>query len=325
MGISYATPYRPPAPAVNPWTRANMSWTAKGVTWPLTSPASGLFLMPGVRGLGTTTTERHSTTSPAVAGSRHEGNSVLDRGVFWPVHIFHDGGSDDWVKRDRAFWKGMDPDDTGVWEIRHPDGTKRSLRLRFRDDGDHTITYDPIAFGWQSYGLTFVAEQPFWEGDPVVRSWKNADYEPFFEPDGPHLFNIGSGADISLAKIDNLGDVESYAKWFIDGETTTVAVGVNGLVVHVPFTVPAGKCLVIDSDPDLIGATMYDIAPGGLVKKPSSRVVGVDLINPVDKSAALGEADFPPIPAGAQVPLSLTLAGSGVVEALLPTLYRRPW
>ena len=82
MGIGYATPYRPPAPAVSPWKGALMTWTAKGVTWPLTDPASGMFLMPGVRGLGSVTTDRHATASPAVAGSRHEGISVLDRGAF---------------------------------------------------------------------------------------------------------------------------------------------------------------------------------------------------------------------------------------------------
>jgi len=331
MGISYAIPYRPPAPKASPWTRLRMTWTAKGVTWPLTSPASGMFLMPGVRGMGAVSTERHSTASPAVAGSRHEGTSILDREVFWPIHIFSDKRLDDeagslaWMERDRAFWRGMDPDDTGVWEITLPDSTKRRLLLRFRDDGDHTFTTDPMRHGWQSYGLKFVAERPFWEGDPVVRSWKNGEYQPFFEQNGPHLFNIGSGAEISEATIDNLGDVESYARWFIDGETTEASVGVNGLVVEVPFDVPLGKCLVIDSDPDLIGATMYDIAPGAEGMKPSERVIGVDMVNPVDRSADLGEADFAPIPPGASVPLSLSLAGTGAVEALLPSLYRRAW
>jgi len=290
-----------------------------------------MFLMPGVRGMGAVSTERHSTASPAVAGSRHEGTSILDREVFWPIHIFSDKRLDDeagslaWMERDRAFWRGMDPDDTGVWEITLPDSTKRRLLLRFRDDGDHTFTTDPMRHGWQSYGLKFVAERPFWEGDPVVRSWKNGEYQPFFEQNGPHLFNIGSGAEISEATIDNLGDVESYARWFIDGETTEASVGVNGLVVEVPFDVPLGKCLVIDSDPDLIGATMYDIAPGAEGMKPSERVIGVDMVNPVDRSADLGEADFAPIPPGASVPLSLSLAGTGAVEALLPSLYRRAW
>lgn len=324
MGIGYATPYLPPAPAASPWSRLRMSWTAKGVTWPLTNPAAGLFLLPGVRGLGSITTERHSTSSPAVAGSRHEGVSVLDRGVFWPLHIFHDQGSVEWMERDRAFWRGMDPKSLGVWEVELPDGSSRRLNLRFRDDGDHTITYDPIRYGWQTYGINLVAEQPFWEGDPVVRSWKNPEYQPFFDPNGPQIINIASSADVSKAKIDNDGDVESYARWFIDGETTTAAVGVGGLVVDVPFTVPAGKCLLIESDPDRIGATMYTVLPGA-PEKPSQRILGVHMVNPVDRSADLGEADFAPIPAGAQVPLSLSLAGTGVVEAMLPSLYRRPW
>ncbi|SEI44640.1 hypothetical protein SAMN04487917_101335 [Arthrobacter sp. yr096] len=325
MGIAFATPYRPPLPAVSPWTRAAMTWTAKGVTWPITSPASGVFLMQGVRGLGSIATDRHSTASPAVAGSKHEGTSVLDREVFWPLHIFNDGGSQAWMERDRAFWKGMDPDDVGVWEITHPDGAKRSIALRFRSDGDHTVTYDPFRYGWQTYGITLMADDPFWRGDPVVRSWKNPEYQPFFDPDGPQLFNIGSSSDIQTATIDNPGDVESYAQWFVDQGATSASVGVGGLIVDVPFPVPAGKCLVIDSEPDNIGATMYTIAAGAAEMKPSDRVIGVHLTNPVDKSPDLGEADFAPIPAGAKVRLSMTLEGPGSVEARLPTLYRRPW
>jgi hypothetical protein len=124
--------------------------------------------------------------------------------------------------------------------------------------------------------------------------------------------------------MDNPGDVESYPRWYIEGPAVTASVGVGSTVVDVPFEVPAGQCWVIESDPDLIGATLYDVAPGAS-SKPAERVEGVDLINPVDMTAALGEADFAPIPAGTAVPLSLTLVGLGKVEALLPTLFRRPW
>ena len=304
-----------------------MTWTAKGVTWPLTDRSTGIFLRPGVRGLGTTTTERHSSTSPAVAGSRHEGVSVLDREVVWPVKVYSPDGSTAWMLRDRAFWQGMDPEDTGVWEITHPDGAKRSIRLRFLNDGDHARQKNPLRNGWDVYLITLTAEQPYWVGEPEVQSFKAPPPpEPFFEPDGPALVNIASGYSVEDAAIDNLGDVESYPRWFIDGETTAASVGVGGVVVEVPFTVPSGKCLVIESDPSLeLGATMYDITASGAGKKPSARVLGVDLINPVDKTTDLGEADFAPIPAGQQVPLSLTLTGEGVVECLLPSLYRRPW
>lgn len=324
--IVYGAPYVPPTPAAPAWSRLPMTWTAKGVQWSLTDPKSGVFLMPGVRGLGSVSVERHSTSSPAAAGSRYEGTSVLDREVFWPVHIFHDGGSVDWMRRDRAFWAGMDPEDTGVWTVTHPDGGRRSLRLRFASDGDHSRSNDPIRRGWDSYGITLVAEQPYWVGEPVVNSFVGpADPLPFFEPDGPQVVNIASSYSAANARMDNPGDVESYPRWFIDGPTQTVEAGVGGVVVQVPFAVAERTCLVIESDPDLIGATLYDITVEGAAKKPSERVVGVDLINPVDMTAALGEADFAAVPAGSQVPLSLEIEGPGKVEVMLPTLYRRPW
>lgn len=331
--IVYGAPSVAPADPAPAWSGMPMTWTAKGVTWPLTDRRTGVFLRPGVRGLGTINTERHSSNSSAVAGSRHEGVSVLDREVFWPLRIYSPEGSTAWMLRDRAFWQGMDPEDTGVWEVIHPDGAKRSLRLRFRDDGDHIRTKNPIKTGWENYNITLLAEQPYWEGEAEVQSFKAPPPpEPFFEPNGPHLINLISGYSVENAAIDNLGDVESYARWFIDGATTYAEVGVGGVVVTVPFTIPAGKCLVIESDPALeLGAIQYDISPEQLALdpkerlKPSARVIGVDLLNPVDMTRELGEVDFAPIPAGKQVPLSLTLVGSGVVEALLPSLYRRPW
>jgi hypothetical protein len=304
-----------------------MTWTAKGITWPLTDRSAGIFLRPGVRGLGTISTERHASTSPAVPGSRYEGSSVLDREVFWPLRIYSRDGSIEWMLRDRAFWAGMDPEDTGVWEVTHPDGAKRSLRLRFLNDGDHTRTKNPLKLGWETYAITLVAEQPFWTGEPVVKSFKPpAPPLPFFDPTGPQIINIGSSYSVENATMDNPGDVASYPRWYIDGNTTSASVGVGGVVVSVPFTVPYGKCLVIESDPALtLGATLYDITVAGMDMKPSAREIGTHLINPVDKTRDLGETDFVPVPAGKAVPLSLTLSGTGVVEALLPTLYRRPW
>lgn len=322
--IVYGAPYMPPAPPAPMWTGLSMRWVAKGTEWPLTDPSTGLGLLPGIRGLGSVRGMRHSTVSPAVAGSRFEGFSVEDREVFWPLCVWNDAGSNDWMARDRAFWSTMDPEDTGSWEVSLPDGSIRRLKLRFVDDGDHLSEHDPMRRGWEIYGITLVAERPFWEGVPVVQSFAGqAPPPPLFGTDGP-VVNLASGYSMETATMDNPGDVESYPRWYVEGPATTASVGVGQMVVDVPFEVPAGQCLVIESDPDLIGATLYDVAPGAS-SKPSERVIGVDLINPVDKAAALGEADFAPIPAGTAVPLSLTLVGLGKVEALLPTLYRRPW
>lgn len=323
--IVYGAPSVAPVDPAPNWSGMPMTWAAKGLEFSLTDRRTGIHLMPGVRGLGSITSDRHVTVSPAVAGSRYEGTSVLEREVFWPLRIWHSGGSIEWMERDRAFWSTMDPEDTGVWTVVHPDGKHRTLRLRFVTDGDPARQRNPLRMGWETYGITLVAERPFWEGEPVVRSFAGtAEPLPFFEPTGPQVVNIASSYSVGNASMDNPGDVESYPRWFIEGPAVTASVGVGDMIVDVPFEVPEGQCLVIESDPDQIGATLYDVAPGASTK-PSERVVGVDLLNPVDKTADLGEADFAPIPAGTAVPLSLTLIGLGKVEALLPTLYRRPW
>lgn len=323
--VVYGAPYAPPVPAAPAWSGVQMTWTAKGTVWPLTDPQTGLCLLSQVRGLGAPKFTRYSVSSPATPGSSFRGVSVADRDVFWPLHIWNDESSLEWMDRDSAFWSTMDPYDTGVWTVFLPDGDTRSLRLRFVDDSDHASEVDPVSKGWDTYGINLVAEQPFWEGSPVVRSWKADTPQPFFDPTGPQLVNISSGHTLSTATITNPGDVESFPKWFIDGPASAGTVGVDGVTVSIPFAVASGSCLVIDSDPDVIGATMYDVTTSGATVKPSSRVVGVDLINPVDRTTDLGEADFAAVPAGSSVPLSLSVTGGGTIEVSLPTRYRRAW
>jgi hypothetical protein len=232
--------------------------------------------------------------------------------------------------RDRAFFAGLDPERPGRWVITHPDGTtERHLELRYdpekgSDEGFDTV---PSLKGWANYGLYLTADQPFWVGAPSVQSFDPPKPpEPFFEESGPHLFNIGQGFTSANATIDNLGDVESYGRWYIDGETEPGAVvGVGSRTIPVPFSVPAGQCLVIESEPTRIGAVLYDVAADA-PRKPSERVVGVDLVNPLNRSRQLGASpDFAPVPVGRRVGLSVNFEGTGVVELYLPSLYKRAW
>ncbi|WP_151723957.1 hypothetical protein [Arthrobacter luteolus] len=180
---------------------------------------------------------------------------------------------------------------------------------------------------WAHYGIYLTADQPFWVGQPSVMSWKApASPGPFFEPTGPHLFNLGQGFSFESAAISNPGDIDSPPVWYVDGNSEPGAwVGIGGRKVTIPFAVPAWYCLVIDSDPTRIGATMYEITASGIAKKPSERVIGVDMIKPVDRSRDLGAADFAPIPPGVQVPLQLSLEGTGAIEVAVPALYKRAW
>lgn len=325
--VAYGLPFAPPTTPAPVWAPMTMTWTGwDGSEWAISDSRSGVVLMAGTRGLTMPPSQRVTSSSPARPGTKHEGSTTGEREVFWPLKVFHGDGSLAWIERDRAFRKTLDPDKPGVWSVTQPSGETRRLTCYFDNEGNQAFDTIPSLIGWARYGIYLAAEQPYWVGDPVVKSFAGtAPPDPFFEPDGPQIVNIAPGYSVSNAVMDNPGDVESYPRWYIEGPATAATVGVGGVVVDVPFTVDEGKTLVIESDPDLIGATLYDIAASGEDKKPSERVIGVDLINPVDKTPDLGPADFAAIPAGKSVPLSLTLSGLGKVEAYLPTLWRAAW
>lgn len=307
----------------------DLTWTGwDGTVWDLSGHSGGVALMAGTRGLHSPQGSRFRDVSPGAHGSQHRATQWHEREVFWPLKLWHDGSGANWVERDRAFWRTMDPDKPGRWTVTQESGEARHLDLRYEPGGDDS-GFDslPSLQRWAHYNVYLTADQPFWTGKPSTMSWKAPESPgPFFEPTGPHLFNIGQGFSLENATIDNLGDVESPPVWYIDGEAEPGAwVGVGGRKVTIPFNIPAWSCLVIDSDPARIGATLYDITPVGIAKKPSERVVGVDLINGRDVSRELGENDFAPVPAGASVSLSLSLSGSGAIEATVPSYFKRAW
>ena len=295
-----------------------------GVRWDLGENNSGVYLLSGTRGLGMPTGTRFRDQSPASHGSQHRGHVWDEREVFWPIKTWHEDKGQSWVDRDRAFFSTLSPDKTGRWYVAQPGGVTRYLELRYDpktvDEGWDIV---PSIWGWASYALYLTADQPFWVGEPSVLSWEAArPDDPFYEPTGPHLFNFGQGFTVGNAAIDNRGEVPSPPRWFIDGEVLAgSSVGVGDKIVAVPFAVPAGKCLIIESDPTRIGATMYDVV--GSVEKPWERIIGVEMINPVNMTRQLGEADFAAVPPGKSVPLSIVLQGTGMVACYLPSLYRR--
>ena len=328
MSVLYASA-APSAPsgALDLPTGMSLRWVGPdGQVWDLCSRESGVYLMAGTRGLGMPTGTRFRDSSPASHGSQHRGTIWGERSVFWPIKTWHADKGQAFIDRDRAFFDSLDPERPGRWYAGQPNGNERFLELRYEPSTqDEGLDIIPSLTGWARYGIDLVADQPFWVGKPSVQSWEAPrPLDPTFEPDGPHLLNIGQGFTYENAAIDNLGDIESYPRWFVDGETFAGGwVGVGDLRVTLPFTVPAGKCLVIESEPAHIGATMYDVVSPGV--KPFERVIGVDMVNPVKMSRELGQADFAAVPPGKSVPLSISFTGSGIVEAYLPSLYRRAW
>lgn len=304
--IVYAAPFLPPPPP-KLWFGLGMTWTGDdGVLWDLTTGEGGAVMMPGVRGLTMPPYTHHKSTFASVPGSRWRGYSVQDREVFWPIQIFHDLSSDEWVQRDRAFWDTLAPHKTGIWAVTQPNGEKRTLRLRLKDDGDPVYSHDPALQGWSNYGLTFEAEQPFWEGGggAVSKTFTPDSSVDFFgDTVGGTPFYISRSSTVATAVMNNPGDVEAYPIWTIKGPCTAAQVGVGGVNITIPFAVADGQTLTINT------------APSSQVAKLGS----------VDKTADLTSVNFAPIPPGTNVILSLAITGTGTITASITPRYFRAW
>ena len=323
MGFAYAAPYVPPAPPVSAWRGFKLSWTGwDGSEWDLTRPSTGLFLRPGVRGLGLPSFERQSSSSPTVAGSRHRGSSTKDREVFWPLYLYSDKGSDAFVERDRAFWRSLDTDLEGTWTASLGDGSRRTLRLRL-SGADDSLDHDPVQRGWAAYPITLLADQPYWVGETVRKSWAQGDQRNFYvtaEDRATYgyaddvIHYLTPGGTLDTAVFSNDGDVPAYPVWTVVGPTSNVSFGVGSAIMSIPFAIEAGHAVQIDTDPvsgQVLWYGRWD---------PVTRTI----TDPLDRTPELSPTSaFAAIPRGQDRPLSFTMTGAGTIIAEVQPKYRK--
>lgn len=309
MGIVYGGPGLIPQAPVS-WAGLAMKWIGwDGSEWTLSDESTGTVLMPGVRGVNMPPIIHHRAAHASMPGARWRGSTVDIREGFWPIQIYSGDGSQAWIDRDRAFWKTIDPNRTGTWIVIQPDGRERKLKMRFKDDTDYAMRHDPALGGWANYGITFEAEQPYWEGEEVFGLWETGTPSPFFGAVGSPAFTISPGGALTEAKLLNPGDVETYIVWELFGPITSAEVGINGRNIVVPFSIAAGQVLQISTSPQT------QLALQGPVGGPLT----------VDKTGDLGAIDFAALPPGEESDLSLSMVGTGAITAAFTPLYYRAW
>jgi hypothetical protein len=305
MGVILGTQYTIPNPPAI-WTGLEMKWIGTdGTEWSLSDASSGTVMMPGVRGLSMPPLVHHRAAHASVPGARWRGLHVDVREVFWPLQVYTGSGSQDWVEKDRAFWRSLDPQDTGTWVVVLPDGRTRSLRLRYTSDSDFTFDHDSVMDGWAVYGITLSAEQPFWEGEAITKSWAGSSVSEtgFFPAGGGPGFNISPSRTLNTASLTNPGDVDAYLVWQIHGPVNEATVGVNGKTISIPFSVPSGQVLQIDTNPNAQTAMQGS----------------------TDKTGQLTNITFAPLPAAKRSNLTLSVDGAGSISASFVPRYYRAW
>jgi hypothetical protein len=287
--------------------------------WPIVRSA-GLWFDNGVRGLGIPPYTHFKRTPASINGSIWYGYIIPEREVFWPL----------WAEfteeQDRAFWHTLVPYQTGTWTVQSPSGQRRSLDLRITDDGSWAPDLNPFLLGVVNYSLTFAAEQPLWRGETQYTSWQAPDPKafrgggPVDDPPGDQVgppFHITASNTFNDAQIVNDGDVETWPLWVINGPCTTATLGIGTDTITVPFAVPDGKRLTINTDPTVQVALLGDPDPDDPVGLSGSVT---------EQTANLSSVTWSMIPPGGAVDVSISVTGAPSSVGIQYTpLYLRAW
>lgn len=292
-----------------------------GTTWDLMSgPVRAS--VGGIKGLGMPDTVFQTSTNAGRDGQRLRGLRRNPRTVFVPIR-FKEAASVDVMGVQRDFWRSLGLGEYGDLVATTPDGATRTLHCRFEDDGQYAYALDPFTAFVTSIGLTLTADDPYWYGEPVGTSYSldPSTQVNFFGGGDPAVegfapdFYISPSSGTQSYTIENPGDVDAWPRWAIMGPATSFQVGIAGRIIAASFAIPAGRTLIIDTDPEVQSATLVDTAPfvasGALVNAVRLRFQSFTAIN------------FAPIPRGQAVVLTMTINGSGVVGAQIDPRYER--
>lgn len=183
-------------------------------------------------------------------------------------------------------------------------GGVRTLSIRFQDDGGIAYSLDPSVQS-DAFGLTFIADQPWWQGPAQSSFYTQAGTTHTFFGDGAgatpfYIIPATSGAARTIA---NPGNIPAWVKWTLDPPMTAFRAGVNGHYVGGPIGISAGHELVVETDPLRQLATLD----------------GTTIV-----TRQLTEIDWAPIPAKATAtPLDLSVTGTGLITATITPRYAR--
>jgi hypothetical protein len=302
MVILLATP--PTTPFVEDGVVQQHKWVGwDGSVWSLHDGTQGVALEDrGLVGLGDPPMTKFYSEARAVPGARIRGVRAGVRPVRWPVIAIADSRvAADYQAIQDAFFNSIHPVKAGTWTVT-TGHVVRSLRLTGRYDGDAGFLHDPLLFRWSQHDVTLEATQPYWEGAQVTAGpFSTGDPVDFIDEGGAPDFHVSASSTFSTAKVTNPGDVEAYPVWEVRGPLENVSVTVDGKTISVPFAVPDGERLCINTDPRDLSVRM-----GG-----------------ADYRRQLGFQQYAPVPAKSTSSLTIAAAGAGSVSLKLTPLYFR--
>lgn len=279
-------------------------WTGwDGSVWDLTDykPHRLALMADGLTGLLWPEFSAQVVSSPAMHGQRLQGVATLPRNVWFQVHIWG-RDSADFLDLFTRFTKSWSPLKSGVLAVT-AGGHTRTIRLRLAPDV-LTTDRDPVWRGRMSLPIAAVADDPFWLSGWSEGDWGgDDDTRDFLSDTAGHLLWISPSQTFATAHLSNPGDEPAWPVWEVTATTDAFAgtITIDDGVIGLP-TIPAGKTLVIDTDPARGYADLgYRDGSGVFVFEQEAD----GILEPYDPR---------PIPVGQEVPIGFDLTGPGRVQ-----------
>lgn len=271
-----------------------------GSQWDLVNGPVGL-TAAGIRGLGMPLPEDQTRRTAVADGQYLTGWKLKEREVWLPLRFRREAATDVTGIQD-AWWNSVALGETGTLEVIRPDGGVRRLGLRFKDDGGRTFPISPEIRS-DPFGLTMVADRPWWEGEPIPFqfSLESGDSD-FFSGGSAPPFIISPSSGSQAQTMTNPGDAPAWIDWTVEGPATAFQLGVDGHYVAGAFPVIDGDTLTIETDP------LRQIA----------------LLNGTQRvTRQLSSVDWQPIPRRTTLPVTIQVTGSGLITATIVPRFAR--
>ncbi|MDL4812822.1 phage distal tail protein [Actinomadura opuntiae] len=245
-----------------------------GRAWPLDG-SSGIHRQPGRKGFHAPTYVHYRDESPMVDGAFWRGVRASVRELFIPIVIIGQTRAELLATR-RALIASISPR-RGECTIvsAQPDGTRRMIGARYVSGMEGEEGKGPWGVLLMSYGLTFVADAPYFYSDPIPLEWGSGDVTrtelPIPGDDGAYEV-VSASQILGSSSVVNPGDVDAYPVWEFNGPFTEIALtnltsGKSMTLTHTAGT-PADT-LTIDTTPgqtavvDQAGANQWDSLSAG--------------------------------------------------------------
>lgn len=241
-------------------------------------------------------------------GSTYQGHRHPARTVTVPLFVWAETPSK-MRAEDARFRATLRPEKTAVLIVQQPDGARRYLTLRYLSGAEGAFSGETYGKNWMSHSISLIAEDPFFYGEPVTRTFTGVEPVDFYNGGTAPNYIISEADTIGSAKVINEGSEPAFVTWTIHGAMTEFTGGWPGGTIHLPIALTDVEELTVYTDPE-----------DGRIIDQTGANRWLELLDE--------DIQFGPLPAGTETELAITIEdgdeSTQVALSWIPT-FRSAW